>query len=113
MQCVVLDGWHKGHVVMLPDAPPTIRLYQPKVVTWCECSESLDATASDPTAREYKLAFRATDGEVACYSVKGDSGALLSGRDWIAGIRGLLASPKPLYWNEVLDVDCRDERAFG
>lgn len=116
VRCVVLDGWHKGHVVVFPGpAPPTIKLHRPKVVTWCSCNADNEPEPfiNDPSADEYQLCLRGLDGEVSAYSVNGRSDALLNGRDWVQRSDvGILARPKPIYFDTVLDVDCHDERAW-
>lgn len=115
-QCVVLDGWHRGHIVVIPSgAPPTLRLYRPKVVTWCACNidQIAEPFTHDASVCEYKVCMRSIDGQTAAYSEKGNSDALLKGRDWVQrNDVGILSKPAPLYWNTTLDVDCHDSQAW-
>ena len=73
IECVVLDGFHKGHVVRLP-YHPTIRLYKPKTQTVDFCCGGEDIGELKPDEiLEYKECFRAADGMTVLYSVKGAS----------------------------------------
>ena len=74
IQAIVIDGFHKGHVVRLP-YHPTIKLLQPSVimVDTC-CGDGTDEMfPSEPRIIEYKECFRAVDQEVVLYSTSGAS----------------------------------------
>jgi hypothetical protein len=63
MRIIVIDGFHKGHVIDLPNPAPTITLVKPKTITVCDCDEpdiqNHDFAASQIT---YQCAFKSIDG---------------------------------------------------
>lgn len=106
VKCIVIDGWHKGHMVTLPQALPAIRLPRPAVTTICDCSEPEDIFKVEPNIDTYMLAFGAVDGKSAIYTVKGDSEPMVSNRDW-----NTYPNDKP--WKDTpIVVGCHDDRAI-
>lgn len=108
--CIVLDGWHRGETLILADAPPTIKLYRPRVTTVCECNPDSTYETEPATARvdTLLLAFRSVDREVALYSTDGKSHHILA-RGWV-----MRQDSGPFYKeHELLYVGCRDHRAFN
>lgn len=89
---IVLDGFHKGHVVRM-NYMPTLKLIKPRNITVDYCCEN-DMTVNDALYNyvEYKECFRATDKNVVLYSVKGES------RDFLSWFNKNVISETP--WNE-------------
>ncbi len=72
MRIIIVDGFHKGHVLDLPNPSPTINLIKPKSVTVCDCDDpSIERFESDATEITYQLAFKSIDGKTALYSEQG------------------------------------------
>lgn len=106
IKCIVIDGWHKGHMVILPQMLSVLRLHRPAVTTICDCSEFEETFKPAPSIDTYRLAFAAVDGKSAIYTVKGDSEPMVSNRDWHT-----YANDKP--WKDTpLYVNCHDDRAI-
>ena len=82
VECIVLDGWHKGHQVVLPDVLPTLSLIRPEVVTMDYCCDGEEFTRAPSNRHDYKLAFYSVDGKTALYSTDGSSKPITK-RDWI------------------------------
>lgn len=72
IQAIVIDGFHKGHVVRLP-YQPTIKLLKPMVIMVDTCCVGGEMPPDDPQIVEYKECFQAVDGEVVLYSTTGSS----------------------------------------
>lgn len=75
IQAVVINGFHKGHIVRVPYAP-TLNLPKPITImvdTCCGGDEMLPEPAKILT---YKECFRAVDRGIVLYSVEGKSQAL-------------------------------------
>lgn len=70
---VVLDGFHKGHVVH-GHYGPTLRLLKPRSLTVDYCCDK-NITVDTPISEyvEYVECFRAVDTDVVLYSEKGNS----------------------------------------
>lgn len=107
IKCIVINGWHKGHVVTLPSILPAIELPRPAVITFCDCDPADDEIFEvKPNKNTYLLAFRALDGKSAIYTVKGDSEPMVINRDWHT-----YSNDKP--WKDTpITVGCHDERAI-
>lgn len=76
MHIVILDGWHRGEVIRLPNPGPTVRLLKPPVITVCDCNADFAPDEFGPTDSEmitYHVAFLSVDGDVALYSTNGKS----------------------------------------
>jgi hypothetical protein len=104
--CIVIDGWHKGHMVIMPRILPVLELPRPVVTTFCECSIEDEVFKAGPSRDVYVLAFRAIDGKSAIYTVKGDSEPMVSNRDWHTYKNELPWKDTPII------VGCHDERAI-
>lgn len=78
IQAVVIDGFHKGHVLRLPYSP-VISLAKPKVVMVDVCCPQYPDSHHDAEILQYKECFRAVDKEMVLYSVDGKSTALFEG----------------------------------
>lgn len=89
---VILDGFHKGHVVRMENMP-SLRLPEPRNLTTDYCCDA-DSTVNNavPEYREYVECFRAVDGDVVMYSEKGKS------RDFMSWFNREVSSESP--WNE-------------
>lgn len=72
MRIVILNGWHKGHVIDVRDPHPTIKLPIPESVTTCGCRGDLEQFDHAAGFQEYRVAFVSVDRRVAMYSVKGE-----------------------------------------
>lgn len=80
--CIVLDGWHKGHTVVLPGVQQTISLLKPKTITIDDCCDGEMVGVDRDLRKDYRLAFVSVDQEIALYTVDGTSKAITQ-RDWI------------------------------
>lgn len=78
VQVVIIDGFHKVHVLRLPYAP-TISLPKPTVVMVDVCCGGEEMAPTPPEELEYKECFRAVDQGMVLYSVKGKSADLFEG----------------------------------
>jgi hypothetical protein len=67
IQAIVIDGFHKGHVVRLP-YQPTIKLLRRRTIMIDTCCGGDEMFPSEQEILEYKECFRAVDGEVVLYS---------------------------------------------
>jgi hypothetical protein len=107
MRVIIVDGFHKGHVLDLPNPSPTIKLIKPKSVTVCGCDDlSIERFGFDAAEITYQLAFKSVDGKTALYSEKGDSYAIFNSgfeHEWWM---------KPWGRNEVLHFGCHDYNAW-
>lgn len=75
---IILDGFHKGHVVRM-EYMPTLRLIKPRNIQVDYCCDG-NTYVNDPihSELEYKECFRAVDRNIVLYSVKGESIDFLS-----------------------------------
>ena len=75
---IILDGFHKGHVIHM-EYMPTVKIIKPRNLTVDYCCDN-DTTVNKPIASyiEYKECFRGVDQNVVLYSEKGDSRDFLS-----------------------------------
>lgn len=101
--CIILDGWHQGHVVTLP-IQPSIKLLRPKVTTDCNCGDTFESYESQASVHEYKLTFLSLDHKWALYTTDGNPERIADRRDWVTKPGGWTAAP--LYF------DCRHEKAW-
>lgn len=92
IQAIILDGFHKGHVLRA-EYMPVIRLLKPRNISVDYCCDG-DITVNDatPSYVEYKECFRGVDKNVVLYSEKGDS------RDFTSWFNRIEATNNP--WNE-------------
>jgi hypothetical protein len=104
VHCIIIDGWHKGHMIDMPELRMIISLIRPPVVTIDDCCDGSEV-ANVPTGKvDYQLAFRSIDGDVALYSTNGKSSQIYEFRDWIM--------PVDSNWREQpLHVGIHDPRA--
>lgn len=107
MRIIIIDGFHKGHVIDLPHAALSITLPKPKTITVCSCDDpyetpgKFDFASSEIT---YQCAFRAIDGKIALYSRTGDSTAIFD-----SGFAHVWRD-KPWEREETLWFGCHDYR---
>lgn len=105
MKCLIIDGWHSGHLIEMPEPPPELRLLRPSVNTTCSCNhEDEHITHSEPKEESYRAAFKSLDGKVVLYTPSGDSENILESRDWIVR--------RPYSKGRAVEVECHDPRAF-
>ena len=120
MKIIIIDGWHKGHVIEWHRPTPEITLLKPKTVTVCDCDDFESIVSGKPASEKngekfacpetqitYKAAFTSPDGNVALFSTSGQSMDIFN-----AGFDGVFRE-KPFGPNEVLYFGCHEERAFG
>lgn len=105
IECIVLDGWHKGHTIVLPDTRQTISLLRPPVVTIDDCCNGEVANSAEKGIHNYQLAFMSVDRKIALYSKDGSSRAIKDGRAWVVPVDKNWVE-QPLY------VGIHDERAY-
>lgn len=106
MKCLVVDGYHKGHLVDLPNIVPVLRLPRPITRTICDdYDEAPDIYEVEAGVNDYVLAFKSVDGKMAIYSVDGSSKTLIDNRDFITYENGSRWKDTPVI------VGCHDERA--
>lgn len=72
IQAIVIDGFHKGHVVRMSYFP-TIRLLKPQTIEIDTCCDLYEYPPSVSESIEYKACFQAVDQEVVLYSTTGKS----------------------------------------
>jgi len=82
VECIVLDGWHKGHHLVLPDTYPRISLLKPETITIDDCCDGEPAGIDKDLRKDYLLAFVAVDKKIALYTTDGTSKAITQ-RDWV------------------------------
>lgn len=70
---IVLDGFHKGHVVRLSAYMPTIRLLKPSRTIVDYCCPGYDSVDKELSESEYHAVFHGVDGDVVLYSKSGKS----------------------------------------
>lgn len=78
IKAVIIDGFHKGHIVRVPYAP-TLNLPKPKTVMVDTCCGGNEMPPLDREILTYKECFRALDQEVVLYSEKGNSVDIFEG----------------------------------
>ena len=106
IKCLVIDGWHKGHSIDLPDIIPAISLHRPPIKTICDdYDEGPDIYEVKSSVNDYMLAFQSMDGKMALYSVNGSSESLINNRDFVTHKNGSAWKDTPII------VGCHDERA--
>lgn len=73
IRAIILDGFHKGHVVSM-EYMPTVKMLKPRTLTvdYC-CDESVIVDNPISEYIEYKECFRGVDQDVVLYSEKGKS----------------------------------------
>ncbi len=81
--CIVLDGFHKGHVVRMPNYLPVLRLLKPRInrIDYC-CHSDDEGLIEEPEQLEYLACFHAVDQDVVLYSQKGKSLDILGMFPW-------------------------------
>lgn len=104
VNCIVLDGWHKGTVVRMPRELQSLVLPRPRVVAVDYCCDGEVFKDSAPDKHSYVLTFMSVDKKTALYSTAGNSEVIERGRDWITTINTEWLQT-PLY------VGMHDERA--
>jgi len=107
MRIIIIDGFHKGHVIDMPNPSPTIKLIKPKTITVCDCDEpDLSRFEYDSAEITYQCAFKSLDGNVALFSQKGDSLSLFD-----SGF-GHVWREKPWNKDETLYFGCHDYHSW-
>lgn len=110
MRIIVIDGFHKGHVVDLSNPAPPIKLIKPKTITICDCDEPGSMQGEhfnfDSSEISYRCAFKSIDGNVALYSQSGESAAIFD-----SGFAHVWRE-KPWGRDEVLYFGCHDFHAW-
>lgn len=106
MRIIIIDGYHKGHVIEMPNPHPTIKLPVPKTVTTCDCGPREDVFERDASVKEYKVAFCSIDQKVALYSEDGN------GSDFFDGGFASHYSRQPWTPATVLKFGCHEPGAF-
>lgn len=104
VNCIVLDGWHKGHMIRLPNTPQEIHLLRPRTITIDDCCDG-EKVADIPKGQDtYILAMGSIDGDTALYSSDGSSKSMWENKRWVV--------PNDKNWiEEDLYVGIHDHRA--
>lgn len=79
---IVLDGFHKGHMVRTSGYLPTLKLLKPKTTTVDYCCGGDDIRTDSAEQIEYKACFHGVDQKVVLYSTDGKSEGILSMFNW-------------------------------
>lgn len=98
IKCLVLDGYHKGHSVVVDRPLTELRLLKPTTTTidFC-CNEGDEVMGVDRDVKKsYILAGYSVDRTQAFYSTNGSMECLFD-RDWIAHKDGILWHEQPIY----------------
>ena len=98
IQCLVIDGFHKGHSVTVDTPLQRLALMKPITTTvdFC-CGEGDEVMGVDRDLRkEYQLAGYSVDRDIAFYSTDGSMNSLLQ-RDWISHRDGYDWKEQPIY----------------
>lgn len=82
IDCIVLDGWHKGHHIVMPKVHKKIVLMKPVTTTVDDCCGGEVVGQDAELQKEYVLAFASEDGKTCLYSTDGKSGSIMH-RNWI------------------------------
>lgn len=83
VRCIVLDGWHKGHMVTLPEVLPRLSLLKPKTITIDDCCDGDVVGVDRDLRKDYYLAFVSIDRRVALYSIDGKPDSFFADRNWV------------------------------
>lgn len=84
---LILDGWHKGELVTMPQPLPVFRLLKERRLLCYEDDGCFDPVYEPEGVCEYKLAAVDLNGELALYSERGDLLApMTTGRTWIYNV---------------------------
>lgn len=75
---VVIDGFHKGHVVRM-EYCPILKLLRPAIVRVDYCCDMSEFREDESGMEVYKECFRAVDQRVVLYSTTGESMAVFNG----------------------------------
>jgi len=109
MQIVIIDGFHRGHVLDWHDPQPEIRLVKPKTITQCDCNPAgIEEFPSDEDIITYKCAFRSIDGRVALFSTTGESMRFLVDGGFIHHFQ-----KEPWHKGTVLYFGCHDQGSWS
>lgn len=98
IQCLVIDGYHKGHTVTVATPLQALSLLKPKIITIDDCcNEGDEVVGIDRDLRkEYLLAGYSVDRSIAFYSTDGSMQSLLN-RNWVSHIDGYRWHEQPIY----------------
>ena len=72
IQAIVIDGFHKGHVVRM-EYYPKLKLLKPKSIRVDYCCDMSESPINDEEMAVYKECFRAVDQKLVLYSTTGKS----------------------------------------
>jgi hypothetical protein len=117
MRIIIIDGFHKGHVLDWHKPMREIKLLKPKTITVCDCDDPAFGTPPidrngerfkyDMQEIAYKVAFTSPDGEVALFSTSGKSMDIFNA-NFDRAFRDTPWGP-----NEVLYFGCHDKNSFN
>lgn len=82
IQCLVLDGFHKGHKIDVNTPLQTLTLLKPRAVTIDDCCDGDVVGADNDTKKTYVLAGYSVDRKIALYSTNGSMESIFN-REWI------------------------------
>lgn len=82
MKAIIIDGYHFRSVIELPEIMPTVRLLENYEISVQQ--QAIPPEYPETRYREYRLALSSIDREIALYSEKGDSIALIRSMTWFA-----------------------------
>ena len=92
VECIILDGFHKGHHIVMSDIRQRISLPKPKAITIDDCCGGDVVGVDNDLRKDYELAFVAIDRKIALYTTDGSSKPIMQ-RGWIVGDRTWLETP--------------------
>ena len=96
IKCLVLDGFHKGHMVVLGEPLNQLTLLKPRAITVDDCCDGSIVGADNDIKKSYIMAGYSVDRTMAFYSTDGSMESLLK-RDWIAVESGIRWHEQPIY----------------
>jgi len=115
MRVIIIDGFHKGHVLDVQKPIPEIKLLKPTTITVCDCDNPSFLPPSkkegerfdfEPQEITYRVCFTSVDGNVALFSRTGESTSIFDGsfaQVW---------NEKPWSQATTLYFNCYDRNAF-
>jgi hypothetical protein len=96
LKCLVLDGFHKGHSVTVPQPLQMLTLLKPVAITVDDCCGG-DVVGVDRDAKKtYMLAGYSVDRSIAFYSTDGSMESIFN-REWITMVKDHIWAEQPIY----------------
>lgn len=96
IECLVLDGFHKGHSVVVDRPLQELVLLKPKTITIDDCCDGEIMGIDNDIKKRYKLDGYSVDRTIAVYSTDGSMKSIFA-RDWITKEEPLKYAEQPIY----------------